>query len=294
MKRSEYLYISGVLKSRENYLLTSEKMKRLTYSKDLKELQSELRDTDYSELGAEIRGIEEKIMESLKEAYSLIDTEKFRPLTNILYLSYNSHNLKLLTKFALGLITKEEAISLFIDFGDINRDLFDDFLNNSTPTPTQIPEYSSLLDSAMKLYKKDENLYILESYIDMELLKNSVSIAEAKKYGDEFLADFANFLRDMEQKIILMRVGNLDLDLSAYHGLIRKELLDEQLENKFGTGKEIDSWKISEISKYFERCKYEAYGAETVILYFFELYRELYGIKNIILSIASGRRPSLV
>ena len=63
---------------------------------------------------------------------------------------------------------------------------------------SQIPilAYSAVLESARELYKKEEDVYVLESYIDIELLKKSASLA--KKYGEEFLTDFANFLIEVD------------------------------------------------------------------------------------------------
>lgn len=297
MTKEDYLFITGVLRSKEVKLLDQVDVERMVEAKTASDALRVFNDLDYANEFLDIEKPEDfndALNRDQKQLWELLlriipDDNLFR----LFYIRFDFHNLKLIFKSKyLGKDLKKYAS----DLGTVLYDVFCQYIlsGEDLGVPEDIKES---IKKAKVIFEKDSSPYTIDSVLDKEyyrLLMNSANslkndfisrwvldqinminmdiFLRAKRLGRslEFLEE-ALVPRGTITKKILLNLFEKDLDLaicefSKYFDRKVEMDLEEFIQKKDFKlfEKALEEYEV----RYIKKAKFIAYGPEIVVAYF--------------------------
>lgn len=218
MDREKFIRASITTRVYEKNLLTSENLKRIIDTDNLKEALSSLNDTKYGELIQKLERAEdyEKILsQMLLDSYkAMIKVSPDENLVHYLEEKYNFHNLKTLVK---ELIQDDDYSSIYIDIGKIDlvkikRNLKEDLTDND--------KYLSYAQKALDLYKENKDPQDIDLSLDKDFYEKLLEDSENLDY--ESLINFTKERIDLTNLKTLLRIKGQGQSVD----LLEKALID--------------------------------------------------------------------
>lgn len=218
MDREKFIRASITTRVYEKNLLTSENLKRIIDTDNLKEALSSLNDTKYGELIQKLERAEnyEKILsQMLLDSYkAMIKISPDENLVHYLEEKYNFHNLKTLVK---ELIQDDDYSSIYIDIGKIDlvkikRNLKEDLTDND--------KYLSYAKKALDLYKENKDPQDIDLSLDKDFYEKLLEDSENLDY--ESLINFTKERIDLTNLKALLRIKGQGQSVD----LLEKALID--------------------------------------------------------------------
>lgn len=297
MFNEEYLFATGVLRSREAKLLDPVDIERMVDAKTAREALRVFNDLDYAD---EIPDIEkpEDFNDALghdqKQLYDLLlriipDKKLFR----LFYIRFDLHNIKLLFKSKYHKTDLKEHAS---NLGTVSYDILSQYIISEEDKG--VPEdMKESIDKALVIFEKDSSPYTIDNVLDKEyydLLKKLACLIN-NEFTTKWVLDQINMInmdiflraRSLRRPLeflqdALIPEGTipektfLDLfekdleeaihEFSKYFDIKAEQQLKEFAQKKDFKmlGKALEEYEV----RYIQKVKYIAYGPEVVVAYF--------------------------
>lgn len=298
MRRSNYLYATGRIRSLENKLLDANDIERMIDAKDAQTAYKVFNDLSYADELSDIESSEDYVqaldhdLMQVKKVLAQVTPDE--QLLKLLFSIYDFHNIKLFfkAKYLQKDFTKHES-----QLGNINVANLKDAIMKEVKT--SIPEdILGIIRDANKVFEKEKNGFIIDSYLDskyFEFIKDVV-----KKINNKFVNNLAKVWIDIGNVKIFLRAKKLGLEIDKINKYIteggnilktslinyyQKDLkeavticlrgfedteIKEEIKNYSEGG---DLWKLEKSFEDYEikfigGAKYIAYGPEVVIAYY--------------------------
>ena len=310
MDREKFIRPSITTRVYEKNLLTSENLKRLIDTDDLKEALTSLNDTKYGQYLQKLDRPEEyeKVLsQMLLNSYK--DMIKISPDENLVkYLEekYNFHNLKVLVK---ELIQDEDYKSIYIDIGkidlvNIKRNLREDIKTKD--------EYLAYAKKALDIYKENKDPQDIDLSLDKDFYEKLLE--DAKNLDYESLIKFTKERIDLTNLKALLRIkgqgqsidllekalidgGNIEKNLfrdslntekSSYPNLFFKEKIYPQVKEALEesdlnkTMQKIEKIIDNHLMNFAKESKKVSYGPEVIMGYLISREMEVKNLRIIL------------
>ena len=310
MDREKFIRPSITTRVYEKNLLTSENLKRLIDTDDLKEALTSLNDTKYGQYLQKLdrpEDYEKVLSKMLLNSYK--DMIKISPDKNLVkYLEekYNFHNLKVLVK---ELIQDEDYKSIYIDIGkidlvNIKRNLKEDIKTND--------EYLAYAKKALDIYKENKDPQDIDLSLDKDFYEKLLE--DAKKLDYESLIRFTKERIDLTNLKALLRIkgqgqsidllekalidgGNIEKNLfrdslnaekSSYPNLFFKEKIYPQVKEALEesdlnkTMQKIEKIIDNHLMNFAKESKKVSYGPEVIMGYLISREMEVKNLRIIL------------
>ena len=310
MDREKFIRPSITTRVYEKNLLTSENLKRLIDTDDLKEALTSLNDTKYGQYLQKLdrpEDYEKVLSKMLLNSYK--DMIKISPDKNLVkYLEekYNFHNLKVLVK---ELIQDEDYKSIYIDIGkidlvNIKRNLKEDIKTKD--------EYLAYAKKALDIYKENKDPQDIDLSLDKDFYEKLLE--DAKKLDYESLIKFTKERIDLTNLKALLRIkgqgqsidllekalidgGNIEKNLfrdslnaekSSYPNLFFKEKIYPQVKEALEeidlnkTMQKIEKIIDNHLMNFAKESKKVSYGPEVIMGYLISREMEVKNLRIIL------------
>lgn len=310
MDREKFIRPSITTRVYEKNLLTSENLKRLIDTDDLKEALKSLNDTKYGQYLQKLdrpEDYEKVLSKMLLNSYK--DMIKISPDKNLVkYLEekYNFHNLKVLVK---ELIQDEDYKSIYIDIGkidlvNIKRNLKEDIKTKD--------EYLAYAKKALDIYKENKDPQDIDLSLDKDFYEKLLE--DAKKLDYESLIKFTKERIDLTNLKALLRIkgqgqsidllekalidgGNIEKNLfrdslnaekSSYPNLFFKEKIYSQVKEALEesdlnkTMQKIEKIIDNHLMNFAKESKKVSYGPEVIMGYLISREMEVKNLRIIL------------
>ena len=310
MDREKFIRPSITTRVYEKNLLTSENLKRLIDTDDLKEALTSLNDTKYGQYLQKLdrpEDYEKVLSKMLLNSYK--DMIKISPDKNLVkYLEekYNFHNLKVLVK---ELIQDEDYKSIYIDIGkidlvNIKRNLREDIKTKD--------EYLAYAKKALDIYKENKDPQDIDLSLDKDFYEKLLE--DAKKLDYESLIKFTKERIDLTNLKALLRIkgqgqsidllekalidgGNIEKNLfrdslnaekSSYSNLFFKEKIYPQVKEALEesdlnkTMQKIEKIIDNHLMNFAKESKKVSYGPEVIMGYLISREMEVKNLRIIL------------
>lgn len=310
MDREKFIRPSITTRVYEKNLLTSENLKRLIDTDDLKEALTSLNDTKYGQYLQKLdrpEDYEKVLSKMLLNSYK--DMIKISPDKNLVkYLEekYNFHNLKVLVK---ELIQDEDYKSIYIDIGkidlvNIKRNLREDIKTKD--------EYLAYAKKALDIYKENKDPQDIDLSLDKDFYEKLLE--DAKKLDYESLIKFTKERIDLTNLKALLRIkgqgqsidllekalidgGNIEKNLfrdslnaekSSYPNLFFKEKIYSQVKEALEesdlnkTMQKIEKIIDNHLMNFAKESKKVSYGPEVIMGYLISREMEVKNLRIIL------------
>lgn len=310
MDREKFIRPSITTRVYEKNLLTSENLKRLIDTDDLKEALTSLNDTKYGQYLQKLdrpEDYEKVLSKMLLNSYK--DMIKISPDKNLVkYLEekYNLHNLKVLVK---ELIQDEDYKSIYIDIGkidlvNIKRNLKEDIKTKD--------EYLAYAKKALDIYKENKDPQDIDLSLDKDFYEKLLE--DAKKLDYESLIKFTKERIDLTNLKALLRIkgqgqsidllekalidgGNIEKNLfrdslnaekSSYPNLFFKEKIYPQVKEALEesdlnkTMQKIEKIIDNHLMNFAKESKKVSYGPEVIMGYLISREMEVKNLRIIL------------
>lgn len=310
MDREKFIRPSITTRVYEKNLLTSENLKRLIDTDDLKEALTSLNDTKYGQYLQKLdrpEDYEKVLSKMLLNSYK--DMIKISPDKNLVkYLEekYNFHNLKVLVK---ELIQDEDYKSIYIDIGkidlvNIKRNLKEDIKTKD--------EYLAYAKKALDIYKENKDPQDIDLSLDKDFYEKRLE--DAKKLDYESLIKFTKERIDLTNLKALLRIkgqgqsidllekalidgGNIEKNLfrdslnaekSSYPNLFFKEKIYSQVKEALEesdlnkTMQKIEKIIDNHLMNFAKESKKVSYGPEVIMGYLISREMEVKNLRIIL------------
>ncbi len=310
MDREKFIRPSITTRVYEKNLLTSENLKRLIDTDDLKEALTSLNDTKYGQYLQKLdrpEDYEKVLSKMLLNSYK--DMIKISPDKNLVkYLEekYNFHNLKVLVK---ELIQDEDYKSIYIDIGkidlvNIKRNLKEDIKTKD--------EYLTYAKKALDIYKENKDPQDIDLSLDKDFYEKLLE--DAKKLDYESLIKFTKERIDLTNLKALLRIkgqgqsidllekalidgGNIEKNLfrdslnaekSSYPNLFFKEKIYPQVKEALEesdlnkTMQKIEKIIDNHLMNFAKESKKVSYGPEVIMGYLISREMEVKNLRIIL------------
>ncbi|MDU7163387.1 MAG: V-type ATP synthase subunit C [Anaerococcus vaginalis] len=310
MDREKFIRPSITTRVYEKNLLTSENLKRLIDTDDLKEALTSLNDTKYGQYLQKLdrpEDYEKVLSKMLLNSYK--DMIKISPDKNLVkYLEekYNFHNLKVLVK---ELIQDEDYKSIYIDIGkidlvNIKRNLKEDIKTKD--------EYLAYAKKALDIYKENKDPQDIDLSLDKDFYEKLLE--DAKKLDYESLIKFTKERIDLTNLKALLRIkgqgqsidllekalidgGNIEKNLfrdslnaekSSYPNLFFKEKIYSQVKEALEesdlnkTMQKIEKIIDNHLMNFAKESKKVSYGPEVIMGYLISREMEVKNLRIIL------------
>lgn len=310
MDREKFIRPSITTRVYEKNLLTSENLKRLIDTDDLKEALTSLNDTKYGQYLQKLdrpEDYEKVLSKMLLNSYK--DMIKISPDKNLVkYLEekYNFHNLKVLVK---ELIQDEDYKSIYIDIGkidlvNIKRNLKEDIKTKD--------EYLTYAKKAIDIYKENKDPQDIDLSLDKDFYEKLLE--DAKKLDYESLIKFTKERIDLTNLKALLRIkgqgqsidllekalidgGNIEKNLfrdslnaekSSYPNLFFKEKIYSQVKEALEesdlnkTMQKIEKIIDNHLMNFAKESKKVSYGPEVIMGYLISREMEVKNLRIIL------------
>ena len=310
MDREKFIRPSITTRVYEKNLLTSENLKRLIDTDDLKEALTSLNDTKYGQYLQKLdrpEDYEKVLSKMLLNSYK--DMIKISPDKNLVkYLEekYNFHNLKVLVK---ELIQDEDYKSIYIDIGkidlvNIKRNLREDIKTKD--------EYLAYAKKALDIYKENKDPQDIDLSLDKDFYEKLLE--DAKKLDYESLIKFTKERIDLTNLKALLRIkgqgqsidllekalidgGNIEKNLfrdslnaekSSYPNLFFKEKIYPQVKEALEesdlnkTMQKIEKIIDNHLMNFAKESKKVSYGPEVIMGYLISREMEVKNLRIIL------------
>lgn len=310
MDREKFIRPSITTRVYEKNLLTSENLKRLIDTDDLKEALTSLNDTKYGQYLQKLdrpEDYEKVLSKMLLNSYK--DMIKISPDKNLVkYLEekYNFHNLKVLVK---ELIQDEDYKSIYIDIGkidlvNIKRNLKEDIKTKD--------EYLAYAKKALDIYKENKDPQDIDLSLDKDFYEKLLE--DAKKLDYESLIRFTKERIDLTNLKALLRIkgqgqsidllekalidgGNIEKNLfrdslnaekSSYPNLFFKEKIYPQVKEALEesdlnkTMQKIEKIIDNHLMNFAKESKKVSYGPEVIMGYLISREMEVKNLRIIL------------
>ncbi len=310
MDREKFIRPSITTRVYEKNLLTSENLKRLIDTDDLKEALTSLNDTKYGQYLQKLdrpEDYEKVLSKMLLNSYK--DMIKISPDKNLVkYLEekYNFHNLKVLVK---ELIQDEDYKSIYIDIGkidlvNIKRNLKEDIKTKD--------EYLAYAKKALDIYKENKDPQDIDLSLDKDFYEKLLE--DAKNLDYESLIKFTKERIDLTNLKALLRIkgqgqsidllekalidgGNIEKNLfrdslntekSSYPNLFFKEKIYPQVKEALEesdlnkTMQKIEKIIDNHLMNFAKESKKVSYGPEVIMGYLISREMEVKNLRIIL------------
>ena len=310
MDREKFIRPSITTRVYEKNLLTSENLKRLIDTDDLKEALTSLNDTKYGQYLQKLdrpEDYEKVLSKMLLNSYK--DMIKISPDKNLVkYLEekYNFHNLKVLVK---ELIQDEDYKSIYIDIGkidlvNIKRNLREDIKTKD--------EYLAYAKKALDIYKENKDPQDIDLSLDKDFYEKLLE--DAKNLDYESLIKFTKERIDLTNLKALLRIkgqgqsidllekalidgGNIEKNLfrdslnaekSSYPNLFFKEKIYPQVKEALEesdlnkTMQKIEKIIDNHLMNFAKESKKVSYGPEVIMGYLISREMEVKNLRIIL------------
>ena len=310
MDREKFIRPSITTRVYEKNLLTSENLKRLIDTDDLKEALTSLNDTKYGQYLQKLdrpEDYEKVLSKTLLNSYK--DMIKISPDKNLVkYLEekYNFHNLKVLVK---ELIQDEDYKSIYIDIGkidlvNIKRNLKEDIKTKD--------EYLAYAKKALDIYKENKDPQDIDLSLDKDFYEKLLE--DAKNLDYESLIKFTKERIDLTNLKALLRIkgqgqsidllekalidgGNIEKNLfrdslnaekSSYPNLFFKEKIYPQVKEALEesdlnkTMQKIEKIIDNHLMNFAKESKKVSYGPEVIMGYLISREMEVKNLRIIL------------
>lgn len=214
----EYLFLSGIVKSKEAELISSGKLERMRLSNSLDDFFSILTETVYGEIVPLSKSVllfekylSEKLFSFEDELLSLLKDEN---LKKVFMIDYDFHNIKLLlmSYFSGHSMPEDGTAPGFLDIdllkSSINEDDF-----------SMLPELiKETIMRSKEVYEKEKS--IQKAMITIDKDKYKIKLIIAGRLGSDFLTDLARSEIDLQNAAFLFRAKILEFDFSMLNALL--------------------------------------------------------------------------
>ncbi|MDP2624879.1 MAG: V-type ATPase subunit, partial [Candidatus Peregrinibacteria bacterium] len=214
MRATKFAYSSARLRTLESKLLGNMDVERMLGANDAKEAYKILNDLDYANHIGDIEKIED--FQEVIDA-GLVDTQnlliRISPdprVTDILFLSYDFHNLKTLLKAKLAGKSGEEARKQTVQLGRVELERLEKFLETGSSNELKLPEsyakkfQEAVIEGKNAYDKNGEDPRFLDLTIDRILFELLIMIAESTKHP--FLKNFVMRWIDLNNLKATLRI----------------------------------------------------------------------------------------
>ena len=201
MKDTDFLFLTAMLRARETFMLSSEKINRMLEARDFDDAAKQLTDCGYSDMSGMDAGRIESVLQKHRADvyYELSSYVNTRGLIDLFRMKYDYHNVKVLVK-AAGSGT--EASSMLSSSGRVAPDILAEAFTTGERSDIPPPVAESMA-SASGVLSRTGNPQLSDIEIDKayfgELLSLSVSLE------DDFITGYVRLLIDSANLRILVR-----------------------------------------------------------------------------------------
>ena len=192
-----------MLRARETYMLSKEKIDRMLDARDFDDAAKQLIDCGYADMsGMDAGGIEGVLQKQRSDLYyELSSYANTRDLIDLFRMKYDYHNVKVLVK-AAGLSAGANAASMLSDSGRIAADVLADAFTTGDRSDLP-PLVAGVMESASGILSRTGNPQLSDIEIDKayfeEMLALSISL------DNEFIIGYVKLLIDSANLRILVR-----------------------------------------------------------------------------------------
>lgn len=297
MFNEEYLFATGVIRSREAWLLSSVDIERMVDARTAEEALKVFNDTDYANELPDIekpKDFNKGLRRDQKQARDLlyrIVPDKL--LVQFLFLRYDYHNIKLIFK---AKFSGQELDKYASKLGNVPYDALKVYVLEEEDKGLP-PKVKESIDKAKEAFEEDSSPFYIDLFLDKEYYKFLKSLTDKLKC--EFITglvsdqiDMVNvdiFLRTREMKRPLEFLEKVLIEGGAIPRSVFLEYFEKPEEEFFRQAtrylgdrkfqqdleesiktKEIRRGKIFEEYevRYLKQAKYIAYGPEIVVAYY--------------------------
>ena len=318
MFNEEYLFTTGVIRSREAKLLSSVDIERIVDAKTAEEALKVFNDTDYADELPDIEKPEDfnqGLLHDQKQARDLM--EKIIPdrtLIKFLFLRYDYHNIKLLFK---AKFSGQELDKNASDLGNISYDILKTYILKEEDKGV-LPEIKGSIDRAREAFEKDQTPFFIDLFLDKEYYRLLRELTEKLKC--EFVDGLVSDQIDMVNVDAFLRVREMARPLEFLErvlvegGAIPQSIfleyfekseeeffrhlprylgdrkLQQELEESikaresYRRGKIFEEYEV----RYLGRAKFIAYGPEIVVAYYLAKNNAIRNIRLIMIGKVNG------
>ena len=297
MFNEEYLFATGVIRSREIKLLSTVDIERMIDAKNAEDALKVFNDTDYADELPDIEKPEDfnqGLLHDQKQARDLL--EKIVPDKNLikfLFLRYDYHNIKLFFKAKFSNQELDEHAS---KLGNIPDDVLKTYIFEGEDKGL-FPEIKESIDRAEEAFKKDQEPFFIDLFLDKEYYQLLIQLAEKLKC--KFITRLVLDQIDMVNTDIFLRVRELERPLEFLEkvlidgGSVSRSVfleyfekseeeffkqivrylgdkkfqkdLEESIKTKLPLrGKIFEEYEV----RYLRKAKFIAYGPEVIVAYY--------------------------
>ena len=201
MKDTDFLFLTAMLRARENYMLSKERIDRMLDARDFDDAAKQLVDCGYSDMSGMDAGAIESVLQKHRSDvyYELSSYVNTRDLIDLFRMKYDYHNVKVLVKSAGS---GADASSMLSSSGRIAPDELAEAF--TTGERSAIPPFvGESMTAAASVLARTGNPQLSDIEVDKayfgELLSLSLSLE------DDFIIGYVRLLIDSANLRILVR-----------------------------------------------------------------------------------------
>ena len=201
MKDKDFLFLTSMLRARETYMLSKEKIDRMLDARDFEDAAKQLVDCGYSDMsGMDAVGIEGVLQKHRSDLYyELSSYVNTRELIDLFRMKYDYHNVKVLVK-AAGIGARASA--MLSDSGRIAADELEEAFTTGERSDLP-PSVAGAMGSAASILSRTGNPQLSDIEVDKAYFGELLSLATNLK--NDFIIDYVKLLIDSANLRILVR-----------------------------------------------------------------------------------------
>jgi len=216
--RPGYLFLSGVVKSMENMLITTAQLERMRQAKEVSDLLAVLSETVYADLvpaAGDILSFEEQLQTRLFQFEAgLLDLVADDNLKKVFMVDYDFHNIKLFLSSHLTAkpLPDNNVAPGYLDAHVLKNCIFEaDF--------SDLPELiAEAIVEAIELFERDRSIQKCLLFLDKKQYQIKLLLAE--RLHSPFLSDFFRSDIDLSNCTFYFRAKNMEFDLAYLSAIL--------------------------------------------------------------------------
>ncbi len=327
MIKTNFAYISGLIRILETRLLNQNELERMIDAKSFQDAFRVMNELDYARFLDMAKNPQEfqKVLDAdmLETKKLFLKTCPYPWFLNIFWYRYDTHNIKTLLKAKLMGKTKESVEHLLMDLGNISHTALADYIFDNQRVvldPKEDDFIKKAITKATNKFKEHNNPQEIDFIIDRVFFQLALKIA--KKSNVAFIVEYIQHLIDLSNIKLYFRLENWKTEspdkiglllkggtipfnvfffeeadfLAAMSRTIYKEVVDKGMEDIKEKDEFIRLENESEnfIAEYIRKKRFEAIGPEVVMNYFHAKKNNAMVVRMVLIGKMNGVEPETI